>query len=230
MVSRRAGDYRWGNYTRGGMSRHPGEDERLNLLSDLTLQAIMSRIVGTLVFVAVSGGVLTLLVRLLSRPEARHDVGFTANPFTHLSLPGLTMAILFRVTWMRFRFVSPDDLKGGRVALVGIAVATLLAGLTLVVALDPVRPLVANGLPRTVGYAVLQAIDTTQKLALASLPLNLLPLPGLTGGLLLLAAFPERERQIRRAVAPVQAALVVILVLGWWPDFGAMLAPYLTRS
>jgi hypothetical protein len=27
----------------------------------------------------------------------------------------------------------------------------------------------------------------------------------------------------------VQAALVIILILGWWPDFGAILAPYLTR-
>lgn len=201
----------------------------MSLLSDLTLQAIMTRIVGMLVFVAVSGGVLTLLVRLLSLPEARHDTAFTANPFVHLSLPGLAMAILFRTTWMRFRLVAPGGLKGGRLTLAGIALATLLAGLLLVLLLDPLRPLVANGLPRTLGYAVLLTIDATQKIALASLPLNLLPLPGLTGGLFLIAAFPGWERQIRRAVAPVQAALVIILILGWWPDFGAILAPYLTR-
>ena len=201
----------------------------MSRLNDLSLQAIMSRIVGTLVFVAVSGGVLTLLARLLSAPRGANDAA-TANPFTHLSLPALAMGILFRTTWMRFRFVSPESLRGGRLALVGIALATLLAGLALVALLDPLRLVVANGLSGTVGYAVLQAINATQQIALASVPLNLLPLPGLTGGLFLLAAFPEREAQFRKAVLPVQALLVIVLVLGWWPDFGAMLAPLLMRG
>lgn len=202
----------------------------MSLLSDLTLQAIMSRIVGTLVFVAVSGGVLTLLARLLRRPGTEYDVSFSANPLTHLSLPALAMGILFRTTWMRFHLVSPDGLRGGRLALVGIALATLLAGLALVPLLDPLRLVVANGLPRTIGYAALQAINATQQIALASVPLNLLPLPGLTGGLLLLAAFPEQEARLRKAVLPVQLILVVLLVAGWWPDFASMLGPYLVRG
>ncbi len=202
----------------------------LNLLADLTLQAILSRIVGTLVFVAVSGGALTLVTYLLRLPGAEQGASVSANPLEHLSLPGLAMGILFRTTWMRFRFVSPDGLRGGRIALVGLVFATLLAGLALVPLLDLLRPVVANGLPRTLGYAALQAIDATQRIALSSVPLNLLPLPGLTGGLLLLAAFPDQEKRIRKAVLPVQAVLIVLLVAGWWPDFGSMLAPYLMRG
>lgn len=202
----------------------------MSLLSDLTLQAILSRIVGSLVFVAVSGGVLTLLAELLRLPGVEQAARPTLNPFIHVSLPALAMGILFRTTWMRFVMVRPAALRGGRMALAGIVVATLLAPLVLVVLIDVLRPIVANGLPRTIGYAVLQGIDTTQKIALASVPLNLLPLPGVTGGLLLLAAFPAAERRIRRAAPLVQAALMVVLVLGWWPDVGALLAPYFMRG
>ena len=202
----------------------------MSILGDLTLQAILTRIVATLVFVAVSGGALTFFARILLRPDAEVRSDVSANPFTHLSLAGLAMAILFRITWMRFRVVAPEALRGGRLSVVVIVLVTLAAGLALVPLLDLLRPLAADRLPRTVGYAVLQGIDATQKIALSSVPLNLLPLPGLTGGLLLLALFPERKKQLLKMVVPVQAGLVILLILGWWPDFGAMLAPILMRG
>lgn len=202
----------------------------MSLLNDLTLQAIFSRIFGTLIFVAISGGVLTLCAQLMRRPDAEYEFSFSANPLTHLSMPALAMAILFRTTWMRYRDLDPKTLRPGSWGLVVMVIATALAGLAIVPLLDLLRPLAADGLPRTLGYAALQLIQATQQIALASVPLNLLPLPGLTGGLLLLAAWPERRRQFKRAVPAVYAVLIIVLVLGWWPDFGAILAPWLMRS
>jgi Zn-dependent protease len=201
----------------------------LSLLSDLTLQAIFSRLFGVLFFCAVHGGLLTLFAQLLRRPDTPYKVSFSANPFTHLSLPAVAMAVFFRTAWIRYQQVGPETLKGGRWALVGIVLASLALTLAIVPLIDMLRPFVANVLPRTVGYAVLQGIVATQQIIMASVLFNLLPLPGLTGGMLLVAAFPQKARQIQRAVVPVYAVIVIALVAGWWPDLGPALAPYLTR-
>lgn len=202
----------------------------MSLLNDLTLQAIFSRIFGTLIFVAITGGVFTLCAQLMRRSDAEYEFSFSANPLTHLSMPALAMGILFRTTWMRYRDLAPETLRYGSWGLVVIVIATALSGLVMVPLLDFLRPLAADGLPRTLGYAVLQLIQATQQIALASVPLSLLPLPGLPGGLFLIAAWPEKRRQFRKAVPAVYALLIILLVLGWWPDFGAMLAPWLTRG
>lgn len=201
----------------------------MSLLSDLTLQAIFSRLFGVLFFCAVHGGLLTLFAQLLRRPDTPYKVSFSANPFTHLSLPAVAMAVFFRTTWIRYQHVGPETLKGGRWALVGIVLASLALTLAIVPLIDMLRPFVANVLPRTVGYAVLQGIVATQQIIMASVLFNLLPLPGLTGGMLLVAAFPHKARQIQRAVVPVYAVIIIALVAGWWPDLGPVLAPYLTR-
>lgn len=201
----------------------------MNLLSDLTLQAIFSRIAGALLFCAAHGGLLTLFAQLLRRADTPYTVSFSPNPLFHLSLPALAMAIFFRTSWVRYRQIVPETLRGGRWALVGVVLLSLVLTLALVPLLDMMRPLVANGLPRTVGYAVLQVIVASQQIALASVVLNLLPLPGLTGGMFLLAAFPHKARQIERAVVPVYAVIIIALVAGWWPDLGPVLASYLTR-
>lgn len=201
----------------------------MNLLNDLTLQAILSRIAGALLFFAVHGGLLTLLAQSLRPADTSYKVFFSANPFFHLSLPALAMAIFFRTSWIRYRPITPETLRGGRWALVGIVLTTLFLTLAIVPLLDMLRPLAANELPRTLGYAVLQVIVATQQIIMASVVLNFLPLPGLTGGMLLLAAFPHKTKQIQRAVMPIYAVIVIALVAGWWPDLGPVLASYLTR-
>lgn len=200
----------------------------MNLLNDLTLQAIFSRIFAALLFVSIQGGVFSLLVRLL-RDGGEEDRPVGGNLLSHLSMPGLAMAVLFKTTWMRYREPLPETLKGGRLALVGIALATLAISLAVVPLLDVSRPLIATYLPRTAGYAVLQVVVALQEITLASVPLNLLPLPGLVGGLFLLALFPQRAAQWRRLIVPVNVLLVLALLAGVVPNMGPLIAPYFTR-
>jgi len=201
----------------------------VSILSDLTLQTIFSRLLGVLIFFGLHGGILTLLARLFRRPDTPYEVDFSANPFAHLSMPAVAMAVFFRTAWIRYQQIEPQTLRGGRWMLVGLVLGSLVLTLAFVPLGDMTRPLVANGLPRTVVYAVLQVIVATQQIIMSSVVLNLLPLPGLTGGMLLLAAFPDRAKRIKRAVAPAYAVLIIALVAGWWPDMGALIAPYLTR-
>jgi len=201
----------------------------MSLLNDLSLQAIMSRLAAGLLYAAFQGGLLTLLIALLRREEGEKGDRFSFNPLDHISMPGMAMAVLFRTTWIRYHAPQPESLKGGRLALVGIALAVLAASLALVPLLDGVRQLIATYVPRTAGYAMLQVAVALQEIILMSVPLNLLPLPGLIGGLFLFAALPERARQWRRLVVPVNVVLVLALVAGFVPNMGPMLAPYFSR-
>jgi hypothetical protein len=62
-----------------------------------------------------------------------------------------------------------------------------------------------------------------QQVTAASVALNLLPLPVLTAGHLLVAAMPRAAPRLRRAQPVAAALLVVALVAGWLPDPGPAL-------
>jgi hypothetical protein len=201
----------------------------MSLLSDLTLASIFSRIFACLSFVAIHGGVFTVMLALLRKVSSGDDERISFNPLDHLSMPALGMAIFFKVTWTRHHPLELAQLKGGRWALVGVWFAMLAASLLVVPLIDLIRPLVATYLPRTLGYSLLQGLVALQDVTLNSVLLTALPLPGLTGGLLLLAAFPHRAEQITRWVVPVQVVLVLGLVAGVVPTWGHLIAPYFTR-
>ncbi|RDE10067.1 hypothetical protein [Pelagibacterium lacus] len=186
----------------------------MSLLHDLTMGAIVSRIAGMLIFVALHGGMLALMARLLGSAMPEKEGRLTASPLAHLSLWGLAMAVLFRAGWARPAHIDPAQLRGGRPALVAIAVAALLISLALVPLLDLARPWIAASMPRTAGYAVLTVIVAVQDISLLSVAINALPLPGLTGGLVLVALFPDRARLWRRLEIPVLAAIVILMVAG----------------
>ncbi|WP_116652978.1 hypothetical protein [Pelagibacterium sediminicola] len=204
----------------------------MNLLHDITMVDIVSRIAAMLIFVMVHGGVLALLARLLGSFAPERAQRLTLNPFAHLSLWGLAMAVLFRTGWIRPLHIDPAELRGGRASLALIALAAILVSLALVPLLDLVRPLVAAGLPRTAGYAVLMVIITLQEVSLLSALLAALPFPGLTGGLLLVALFPGKAKLFKKLENPVLAALVICLIAGLitperllpvlWPIFSGL--------
>lgn len=191
----------------------------MSLLNDLTMQLLLSRITGFLLYVALHGCILAVLATMLGAQGPARDGRLTLNPLAHLSMPGLAMAVLFRSGWSRPMHIAHEELRGGRIAMIAIAIAALAISLLMVPLLDLLRPLIASGLPRTAGYAVLQAIIAFQDVTLASVALNALPLPGLTAGLVLQALLPATQtKRFYRMEVPVAALLVIALVAGWLPD------------
>lgn len=190
----------------------------MTLLNDLTMQVLLSRIAAFLLFAAIHGGALAALAVLLKARGPWRQERRTLNPLAHLSMPGLAMAVLFRSGWIRPMHIETEGMRGGRLGLVAIALGALAISLAMVPLADLLRPLVAAGLPRTAGYAVLRVIVAFQDLSLASVALNLLPLPGLTAGLVLQAVLPGHTARLRRLQGPVAVLLVVVLVAGWFPD------------
>ncbi|WP_127752843.1 MULTISPECIES: hypothetical protein [unclassified Devosia] len=195
----------------------------MGLLNELTVGLLASRIGAFLIYTAVLGGLLALFARLLGFLRPKHEGRLTANPFAHLSVWGLAMGTLFQMGWIRSMWLDVDGSGNSRLRAAAVAILGLAAVLLLIPLLWWLRPLLQVALPRTGGYAVLGVVLELQRITLATTILNILPLPGLVGGLFLQAAFPEAEKKIRRWEPFVLAGLVVLLVTGWLPAAMAQL-------
>lgn len=196
----------------------------MSLLNDLTMQQILARIAGFLIFSGLHGAILAALALALGNRNPAWEGRLTANPFAQVSFAALVTAVLFHAAWVRPMRIDPAHTRGGRLGLVAIVLAGLGLTLLAIPLIDLLRPLAATHLPRTFGYAVLLVLAQTQMIVLVSVVLNLLPLPGLTGGLLLVAAAPDRAQRLRRTEPVAIALLIAVLVAGWWPDATPLMA------
>lgn len=185
---------------------------------------IVSRIAAVLLYAAIQGLTLAGFARLLGDKRPQYEGRLTANPFAHISVWGTVMAALFAMSWVRSMRFDPAQNRLGRWGLISVVLQALGVVVALVPLIDLLRPL-ALLLPRTGGYAVLYVAGQLQIVALASVALNLLPIPGLIGGVLWQAIWPGKERRLLR-LEPFGLALVIVaIVAGWLPNLANVLLP-----
>lgn len=184
------------------------------LLNDITLEALLTRLVAYVVVAAIHGFVLAGMARLIGDPSPAYNGRFTLNPAPHLSMPALAMTALFQIGWIAPVRIDPEKLRFGRWGLVLCVIVAVAAVLVLSPLLWPVRQLVVTTMPRTAGYAVLILLDTIQQVAVSFAVLNILPLPPLTGQLLLVAARPSIARRLYRSRGLFEGIMVVLAITG----------------
>ena len=198
----------------------------MNLLRELSMGEIVSRLVAALLYAGIQGLLLAGFARLFGDRRPTYDGRLTPNPFVHLSVWGAMMAALFGMGWIRTIWFDANSNRLGRWGIVLVVFLGLAAMVALVPALDLLRG-AALLLPRTGGYAVLYVLGQLQSVAIASTVLNLLPIPGLIGGGVLQAIWPQAERRLRR-LEPFGLALVIVaIVAGWMPNLATTLLPFL---
>lgn len=198
----------------------------MNLLRELSMGEIVSRLIAAILYAGIQGLLLAGLARLFGDQRPTHDGRLTPNPFVHLSVWGAIMAGLFGMSWIRTIWF---DAKANRLGRWGIVLVVVL-GLAAMVALVPLLDLLRGPallLPRTGGYAVLYVLGQLQAVAIASTALNLLPVPGLIGGSVLQAIWPQAERRLRRLEPFGLALIIVAIVAGWLPNLATTLLPWL---
>lgn len=198
----------------------------MNLLRELSMGEIVSRLAAVLLYAGIQGFVLAALARVLGDRRPAHDGRLTPNPFIHLSVWGALIAALFAMSWIRTIWYDPAATRFGRGKIVLVVVVGLAAMVALVPLIDLLRPM-ALMLPRTGSYAVLYVLSQLQLVALASAMLNVLPIPGLVGGSVLQAIWPNAERRLRR-LEPFGLALVIAaIVAGWLPNLATTVLPWI---
>jgi hypothetical protein len=198
----------------------------MSLLKDLTVDALVSRLVAILFFSAVLGFITSLLARLLGDRRPHFAERLTLNPFSHVSVSGALVAAVFGVGWIRTISFDVKQNRWGASGVLFVALAGLLLTVLTIPLMDPLRSLAVNVLPQTGGYAAVYALIQYQEVALASCLLNLLPLPGLVCGAIWPAIWPDRERRINRFEPIALAALTAIIVSGVIGNPAPVLLPY----
>lgn len=190
-------------------------------LHNLTMADIMLRILAALLFAALAGGLTALLLRAMGDRQGGWDGRLTANPFAHVTLSGIFLAIAFRTSWIA---PVPLERAGGRRLVPVLAVLGAMAlMLALIPGLDLLRISLHAALPRTMGTFVLAEIDTLQLVILQSVVLGLLPLPGMWLGGMLPALLPGLEKRWRKGAGIGLSLAAILLILGWFPDLRPVL-------
>lgn len=198
------------------------------LLRELSLETLLSRVAGVLIFVALQGFFLALFARLMGDRRPQNEGRLTPNPFAQLSVWGAVIGALFALTWPRPMRMRASANRFGLAGVIVAVVLSLVAVALFIPIADWLRS-VALMLPRTGGYAVILILQQFQLLAAGSILLNLLPIPGLAMGSIWTALWPEREKRLLRH-EPLGVGLVIIaLVVGIVPNLASYTLPFLSR-
>lgn len=199
----------------------------MGLLGEITPQLLLLRLGGYVVFAGWHGFMLALIARLLGDRTPAYAGRLTPSPFVQVTTSGMFMAALFQMGWITPMRMKPQNMRFGRFGLVLCVFGSVAATLALVLLINPLRPLLASTLTGTPAFTSLLFLQKVQEVTIESAVLNLLPIPMLTGGLLLLALFPGSERRLRKLEPIGMGLLVVALIAGFVPSPLPLVAPLL---
>lgn len=162
---------------------------------NLTLQSIGFRVLALLIFSGVHGFAVAATATLLGDKGPKYDGRLTIVPAGHIDLIGSISLILFGLGWTKPVDV---DARHFRIRRIGIVVVILagFAGLIAMAALLAalIRPALTT-LPHTAALTTAAFLETASGLSVWFALLSLVPIPPLTGGLLVGAVGIRVPRQ-----------------------------------
>ncbi len=182
------------------------------MLSDLTLNLLILRFLTLLTIAAIQGGVVAGTAVLLGDAGPKYDGRLTANPFRHLDLVGSACLILLGLGWTKPIAIDPQQFRSGRIGLVVVVLAGFAALLLTAAILTALAAPAVMALPYTAGLTTSAFFRVAARLSLWFALFNLLPIPPLTGGQLLLALAPRLTELVKRRQLYLALGLAVLLV------------------
>ena len=154
-------------------------------LSDLTLQTIGFRVLALLIIVGIQGGILAGTAVLLGDKGPKYDGRLTIVPTSHIDFVGAISLIIFGLGWAKPMDIDSQQF---RVRSFGIVATILIGFVGLLVTATLLNELVLKALttlPFTLGIATAEFLRGASSLTIWFALLSLIPIPPLTGGLLI---------------------------------------------
>ena len=154
-------------------------------LTDLTLQMIGFHILALLIIIGIQGVILAGTAVLLGDKGPKYDGRLTIVPFRHIDFVGAISLVIFGLGWAKPMDIDSQQFRIRRFGIV----ATILTGfIGLLVTATLLNELVLTALttlPFTLGIATAEFLRTASSLTVWFALLSLIPIPPLTGGLLI---------------------------------------------
>ena len=164
-------------------------------------------------------------------PTARLLGRLTLNPIKHLDPIGTIALLVFGFGWARPVPVNPNNLRRAQKDMIWVSLAGPLANLLLALfSALLLRVIVYTAAMLPEGSTLQPLINPIGLMAAFGLYINvilclfnLLPIPPLDGGRVLMGILPEKQAQMLRRVEPFGMLLIVFIIFGtsiWKTTFG----------
>ena len=154
-------------------------------LSDLTLQTIGFRVLALLIIVGIQGGILAGTAVLLGDKGPKYDGRLTIVPTSHIDFVGAISLIIFGLGWAKPMDIDSQQFRVSSVGIVTTILASFVGLLVTATLLNELVLTALTTLPFTVGIATAEFLRTASNLTVWFALLSLIPIPPLTGGLLI---------------------------------------------
>lgn len=178
------------------------------MFAELTLNLIALRFFALLIIAAVQGFVVAGAAVLLGDQGPKHDGRLTPFPFGHLDLLGGISLMVFGLGWAKPVAIDPRQFGVGRAGIVVVILAAFVALLVIAFVLHTLVIPSLTMLPYAAGITTAAFLRVAARIGLWFALLGLIPIPPLTGGLLL-AAFGVR---VSKQTQWILAAVLVVAV------------------
>ena len=181
---------------------------------NLSFEQLIFAVIAFPVVAAVHGFALAAAASTLGDNSPRHEGRMTLNPFPQLDLLGLAAAVLTGAGWIRPVPLLPQHLRLGLLGVVICVIASLLVTVICTSALLLLRFEAITLLPDTPAAAAVALLNMIGRMGIWFGLVNVLPVPPLTGGQVLLAVLPGLREVVERYGIAVSLIALLIFVGG----------------
>ena len=172
-------------------------------LSEITLQSIAFRVLALLINAGIHGGIVAGAAVLLGDKGPKYDGRLTIVPTRHIDFVGAVGLIIFGIGWAKPMAIDARQFRIGRFGIVVAILAGFVGLLVTAALLDALILPALTTLPLTAGLTTAAFLRAASSLSIWFALLSLIPIPPLTGGMLLNAFGIRVSRQAQWILATV---------------------------
>ncbi len=183
---------------------------------DLTINLIVLRLLSLVLVALVQRLAVAASAVALGDPGPKYDGELTLDPLRHMDVFGALSTILFGIGWSKMVAIDAGKLRIGRAGVVAVILAPFAALLLVAFVMHLLVTPALTMLPFSAGLTVAAFLRVAADVGLWFALLGLIPIPPLTGGLLLTAfgvRVPRPAQWILSAGLAVTVATGVVLQL-----------------
>jgi Zn-dependent protease len=189
---------------------------------NLSFEQLIFAVLAFLVVAALHGFALAAVAGTMGDSGPRYEGRMTLNPFPQLALLGLAAAVLTGAGWIRPIPLLPKHLRLGLLGVAICVIASLLVTIACTSGALLLRFAAITLLPDTPAAAAVAILNMIGRMGIWFGLVNVLPVPPLTGGQVLLAVLPGLRDVVERYGIAVSVVMLLIFVggvpqrlLGW---------------